>query len=168
MREKNRQADLRLGHGYRQEQREKCAGRDDGRPLDGENSRPEGICQKNAQAAVAVAGQPESQQRRADSPEKSGGNFGGKTQKRQRKETRGERILLQRSVVGILALQHVPRETQGPAEISGVLMEMHHEKPAEDSAGQSDRRRDCDAPSHGRVWDRSFLFCFDRFYFDQL
>jgi hypothetical protein len=41
---------------------------------------------------------------------------------------------------------------QGPAEISGVLMKVLHQEPAEDAAGQADSRRNCNAQLHEKFF----------------
>src|SRR4029077_14036958 len=69
--------------------------------------------------------------------------------KRNREQPGGERILLEWSIVGVLLGKKPVGKVKGPAEVGGVLMKMFHQKPAERTARNANRSRNCNAPSHG-------------------
>jgi hypothetical protein len=95
-----------------------------------------------------MARKSKSQESGTDSVEQTSRNLWLQAHQGQREKGRRQGILLERSVVWIFAGEQPLRKMQGPAEISGVLMKVLHQEPAEDAAGQADSRRNCDAQLH--------------------
>src|ERR1700733_9885191 len=99
-----------------------------------------------------MARKSKSQESGTDSVEQSSRNLWLEAHQGQCEKRRRQRILLERSVVWILPGEQPLRKMQGPAKISGVLMKVFHQEPAENAAGQADSRRNCDAQLHGEFF----------------
>src|SRR5580658_5401797 len=121
--EEDGESDLGLHHGGGKHDGEEGAGGDEGGPLRGDESSPERVGEKDAEADIVFAGEAEGEEGRAKTVENSGGDFRAHVQQRKCWKGGGERILFEGSVVGILMSDEALREVEGPGEISGVLME---------------------------------------------
>jgi len=98
---------------------------------------------------IAVPGQSESQQGRADAVEHSGGNIRRYSYERQAEQRSGKRIELLRFRIGILVRKTILSSLNSPAEVARPLVKMSQQEPAEDSGGESDGCGDQNSQSHG-------------------